>query len=208
MKNCYPSEVRVKQRGPKAYEAECYAIRDSYSVLVAEGAGRSEDEAIEDCVAWMTWVGHQAENYWQIEAEYHQAPLLGRRYGVLLVACVCLLSLGCVTFQPQVRVAPAAPMALETPEASLEEIRESMKILSNPGNKELIRQFKVLQGLKDPCGVPKALFIRLTRDDVCPLRDAAQAYLDTFTGEEEYQAVKDYPMVGVSEDYLLSLIVR
>lgn len=208
----YESELRVNQQGPGAFSVECYAIRQSESVLVGEGFGCTEDEALEDAVEWMNTVGRLAPRFYSVEPEYHQAPLLGRKFGVLMVASVFCFAVGCAAIAnygaPTIPPAPEAPAVAEVdvPQQSLDQIRESMKVLSNPGDEELARQFTVLRLLKDPCGIPKAMVAYAQHKDEWAAGHAVYDYLEAFSEEDKYKAVQNHPMVGVSEDYLFSLM--
>lgn len=206
----YSSELRVDRQGPKAWEARCYAIRDSHSVLVADGYGRTEDEAVEDAHAWMVAVGRMAPDFLEMNPEYHRAPLLGKKARGLLIACVAFAALGCASLASNMKLeeVPPVPQAsqVDVPQQNLEDIRAHMKVLSNPGDEELARQFTVLRLLKDPCGVPKALVFQKRMGAEWSGAQVVHEYLEAFSGEEQFKAVQSYPMVGVPEDYLFSLM--
>ena len=209
----YPSELRFEQQGPKAWSATCWAIRDSHSICVGEGYGKTELEAQEDAINWMVKVGQMAPAFWELEPEYHQAPLLGRKFPAILVACVAFMSISCAVAArdltaPEIPPAPTAQAVAEVdvPQQSLNQIRESMKVLSNPGDEELARQFTVLRLLKDPCGIPKAFVFAQRLKGDWDGENAIRDYLSAFSEEDKYQAVQRYPMVGVSVDYLFSLM--
>lgn len=206
----YSSELRVDRQGPKAWEARCYAIRDSHSVLVADGYGRTEDEAVEDAHAWMVAVGRMAPDFLEMNPEYHRAPLLGKKARGLLIACVAFAALGCASLASNMKleeIPPVPPVSqVDVPQQNLQQIRESMKVLSNPGDEELARQFTVLRLLRDPCGIPKAMVAYAQHREEWAAGHAVYDYLEEFKEDEKYKAVKDHPMVGVSEDFLFSLM--